>query len=293
MNQPAPGSTFDAHWLRLREAADLAARDPELTRDAAQWLALRKSGTRVFSLVDLASGGGSNLHFLAANLPGPQRWRLIDHDVGLLAQASARFHEMRDGDGHPIELISDRRDLNALDTRLLDGSDLICASAFFDLVSRDWVERLADGCAERRVAALFTLTVDGDWHFTDRAGQPQDDAEDRWVRAQVTAHQRRDKGFGPALGGDAPRALADAFARHAYRVSSAPSPWRLPAGQAETLALGQALLDGWAQAVREQVPHEETRLLAWHYARRRALAAGTLGLWVGHVDVFARPDEVI
>lgn len=289
MNQPAPGSTFDSRWLRLREAADFAARDSVLTRSASEWLATRRNPERAFSLADLGSGSGSNLHFLAPRLPGYQRWRLIDHDANLLAQATARFHSLHDGDGNPIELVSNCCDLATLDDVLFKGSDLICASALFDLVSRNWLERLADACVTCNAAVLFTLSVNGEWAFIDSHDRLCDDPEDRWIRQLVNTHQQRDKGFGAALGGSAPAALNDAFAQRGYRIASAPSPWRLLPGHTESVTLGHALLDGWVQAAREQAPQAEARLAAWLASRRAALETGTLGLWVGHDDVFAYP----
>ncbi|HET8789980.1 MAG TPA: class I SAM-dependent methyltransferase, partial [Modicisalibacter sp.] len=238
----------------------------------------------------LGSGSGSNLHFLAPRLPGHQRWRLIDHDAHLLTQATDRFHSLRDGDGNPIELVSDCRDLADLNAAPLEGSDLICASALFDLVSHDWLERLADACVACDAGVLFTLSVNGQWSFIDRHGQACNDAEDRWVHQLIIAHQQRDKGFGAALGGGAPAALSEAFAQRGYTVVSAPSPWCLPPGHTESITLGHALLDGWLQAAREQAPCSGQRLAAWLDNRRMALANATLGLKIGHDDVFAYPS---
>ncbi|SHE99003.1 hypothetical protein SAMN02745148_01531 [Modicisalibacter ilicicola DSM 19980] len=293
MNQPAPGSTFDTQWLRLRQATDAKARDATLTRGAGRWLLRRQGGEsgRVLSLVDLASGAGSNLEFLAARLPGPQRWHLIDHDAGLLDEATSRLRRLRDSDGTSIELTAHCRDLVTFDPDMLGGSDLVCASALFDLVSASWVERLAGACVARKSAVLFTLSVDGDWAFYDRDTRALNDAEDRWVRDQVNAHQRREKGFGEALGKTAPQVLHDAFSRRGYHVMSAPSPWRLPPGRPETLALGSQLLEGWATAVHEQAPGQRSRADAWLANRLTSLNDGSLGLSVGHVDLFARPRE--
>nr|WP_297460129.1 class I SAM-dependent methyltransferase [uncultured Halomonas sp.] len=291
MNQPAPGSTFDGHWLRLRESADHAARDSALTRRASEWLKHRRHPQRALSLVDLGSGSGSNLQFLAPRLPANQRWRLVDHDPRLLDQAIARCSSLRDAGGNPIEAIGDCRNLTELNAASIEGSDLICASALFDLVSRDWLERLADACEASAAAVLFTLSVNGEWRFIDRHGQAQDNAEDRWVRRWVNIHQQRDKGFGKALGGGGGAALIAAFSRRGYRIASAPSPWLLLPGHAEDIALARALLDGWVQAAAEQAPQSDELLTTWLADRCRALDDGMLGLWVGHDDVFACPPN--
>ncbi|MBZ9560272.1 MULTISPECIES: hypothetical protein [unclassified Modicisalibacter] len=282
---------FDAHWLRLRESIDHRARDPGLTEQARDWLLARQTPAHALSLVDLGSGGASNVAYLAPRLPGPQRWRLVDHDATLLGQAATRLHRLADGADRPLEWISDHRGLQPLDAALLDGCDLVVASALFDLVSRDWLDALVEACAQRRVAGLFTLSVTGDWAFVDARGHHHEDDDDRWLRGVLAAHQRRDKGFGPALGGDAPTWLADRFAARGYQIARAPSPWQLPAGAADATPLATTLIDGWAQAAGEQAPDDTRRIATWLERRRQALASGRLGLCVEHDDLFVVPGD--
>ncbi|WP_048307190.1 class I SAM-dependent methyltransferase [Halomonas sp. PR-M31] len=289
MTQPAPGSIFDTGWLSLRESADAAARDETLTHQAIEYLQQRKQPGRALSLIDLGSGGGSNLRFLAPRLPGPQSWRLIDHDADLLKEAIASATPLCDGSGESIDVQADCRSLADIEADWFSGCDLISASALFDLVSLDWLERLAAACAAQQTAVLFTMSVTGDWRFLDADGQIQEIPEDRWVRDQLIAHQQRDKGLGIALGSRAPQALVQAFARQGYQVKSAPSPWRLFPGQPDTQALGHSLIEGWAGAVHEQTPNKRQRLERWLVHRLSQLNAGALGLEVGHKDFFACP----
>ena len=67
-------------WLRLREPADTAARSDRLTRRIAETL---ETG-EVVQVLDLATGTGSNLRYLAPRLPGRQRWLMVDRDATLL-----------------------------------------------------------------------------------------------------------------------------------------------------------------------------------------------------------------
>ncbi|MGC3875240.1 class I SAM-dependent methyltransferase [Halomonas sp. GXIMD04776] len=291
MNQPAPGSTFDTDWLSLRESADAAARDATLTEHARRYLIQRQQPQRSLSLIDLGSGGGSNLRFLVSRLPGPQHWRLIDHDAALLDNATFTERPLRDSNGDPVVIQADCRDLAGLEADWLSGCDLVCASALFDLVSLEWLERLVAACTTQQTAALFTLSVDGEWAFVDRDGQFQNHPEDRWIRHQLITHQRRDKGFGTALGSQAPPALEQAFSRRGYHVENAPSPWRLAPGLPDTQALGRALIKGWATAVHEQSPGEKQRMERWLSRRLAQLDEGVLGLEVGHVDLLAYPAE--
>jgi hypothetical protein len=156
-----------------------------------------------------------------------------------------------------------------------DPARLVTASAFFDLVSEAWVEALVARLAGRGIGLYAALSYDGglDWAPAFAA-----DAE---VRAAFNAHQRRDKGFGPALGPGATEALAAALARHGYAVRRRPSPWRLGPGER---ALQDALVEGIAAAA------GETGLAvaeSWGQARRAA--SGVSSCTVGHADLLALP----
>ena len=282
---------FDSDWLALREAADHAARCARLTAEVGAWLSRsRVSDSTPLTVVDLGCGRASNPAYLASRLPGPQRWRLVDHDAALLEGARQRLASHGDAMGSPLDVENRQADLADVEALpgLLDGAELVCASALFDLCSTAWVEVLAEACAVRQLAALFTLSVDGHWQFIDADGARQD-AEDEWVRMQFIDHQRRDKGLGAALGGAAPAALASAFEVHGYRVERAASPWQLAPGSEAALTLGHALVAGWAGAAAEQCSAQAARIEAWQLARQRDLANGRCGIWVGHVDLLLLP----
>ncbi|MFC3282271.1 hypothetical protein [Litchfieldella rifensis] len=290
MKAGAVGSVFSFDWLALRERADAQARDPRLTQLAGDWL-LQDSPGHPLTLIDLGCGSGSNSRYLAPRLPGPQRWRLVDQDRGLLDQAARRCRGVSDRRGFAIGVETWTHDLASLDATWWEGAHLICASALLDLTSRGWMEAFVAACARQRAAALLTLTVDGHWAFIDARGRVLDDPEDRWVQRLFRAHQQRDKGLGVALGGEAPQALHEAFLRRGYVVELASSPWVLPPGALVTQELAGAVLDGWRDAATEQASMSPARLAAWHGRRHTALAAGRLGVRVGHVDIFARPPH--
>ncbi|MEE4331720.1 MAG: class I SAM-dependent methyltransferase [Wenzhouxiangella sp.] len=285
MNDPA---RFEADWLSLREPADRAARSSELVERLRRWLATWPAGR----CVDLGSGHGSNLRYLADHLPGALDWLLIDRDEDLLSRASQQTIRT-----HPRLTVA-TRSLDLADLRSTDIADarLVTASALFDLASRDWIHRLAASCRQVGAAVLFTLTVDGRRHFEDAAGERlngSDDAcgDDAWMTGQFNAHQRRAKGLGDALGPDAARELPIALNTAGFDVMGRASDWRLRAGEPQTLTLGKALLDGWRDAVLESAPEASTRVGRWHERRTRALAAGRIGLRVGHVDVLGLPPQ--
>src|SRR3546814_3848965 len=77
---------------------------------------------------------------------------------------------------------------------LLEGVDLVTASALFDLVSAAFIERFADAVVRAGAAVYVALDVDG----TAEWSPPHPD--DTAVAAAFRRDQVIDKGFGPALG---------------------------------------------------------------------------------------------
>ena len=105
---------------------------------------------------------------------------------------------------------------------------------------------------------------------------------DELVRALVNRHQQRDKGFGPAAGPDATDAAVQAFERYGFTAHRAPSDWELGA---ESRALQQQLVDGWAAAAtrcRGAMPMRSRRGGA---RRTEAIEHGTSRIDVGHEDL--------
>ncbi len=252
-------SRFEAGWLRLREPFDHAARSAPLAARFARVLGPRPR------LVDLGCGTGSNFRYLAPRLPAGQSWLLVDHDPVLLEQArlAASGPEIR---VQALDLAAELPDL--------PPTAGITAAAILDLASAAWLDRLARWCRGRPV--LIALTFDG-----RLAWQPAADA-DQAIRARFVAHQRTNKGFGPALGADAVRHLAGRLEAEGQRVAIAASDWWLGPADAPLLA---ATLEGIIAAIAETGHSREP----WAALRRRQLAAGELQLTVGHVDLLALP----
>lgn len=262
--------TFDAGWLALREPVDHRSRSVDLvTRLVASWG--QGAGSRV---VDLGSGTGSNLRYLAPRLSGPQVWTLVDHDAALLALVEAPNGDIA------VETI--RGDLGREGLAAVSRADVVTASALLDLVSETWMEELAGACAATGSGALFVLTYDGSIEWVGEGGDP----DDQLVREAVNAHQRRDKGLGSALGPIAGRVAEEAFRRRGYRTWTAPSPWRIGPDDTE---LARVLVAGWTEAALQECPGEANGIRAWAERRLAVVDRGDFELIVGHVDLLALP----
>jgi SAM-dependent methyltransferase len=266
-------SGFSAEWLALREPLDMRARN----RDVLDAVAGAFRNRAALSIVDLGSGTGSTVRALRAHLPKSQSWKLVDNDPVLLAEA---FAEAR-AEGTTIE--TQQFDLNDDVGPLLDaGADLVTASALIDLVSEPWLANLAAAAAARSLPVYIALSYDGRVTFN------VSDPVDAQVVAAVNAHQRRNKGFGPALG---PRAAASAeriFRALGYAIVRGVSDW---AADAADRKFQLELLEGWRQAAEEVGEPPRDALDGWLKRRRVAAEAGELGLNVGHVDFFAQPAK--
>lgn len=302
MTTPADPAGFSADWLRLREPFDRAARAAAAPRLglARHWAALpAATASAPRRVLDLACGSGATLRALAPRLGPHQHWLLVDHDPALLAHlpqalaawAGAAGHRLdTDGErwwlrgrGFDARIESRRLDLaRELDALPFEGLSLLTASALLDLVSAAWLARLVAACSRARVAACLALSVDGRTEWTPA------DPDDGRVDAHFQAHQRRDKGFGPALGPQAPTAAARAFRAAGCQVRRARSDWLLDAcREPASLALQQALIEGIAAAALEQAPDDAARVRAWQ-ARRRQLAPRSC-LRIGHADLLVLP----
>ena len=286
---------FTVDWLALREPVDHRSRAAAFLGPLAEWWHARGASW----VVDLGSGTGSNLRYLAPHLGSRQYWRLIDRDERLLERA---VHLGTGGlaDGVHIEAV--RGELAREGLEEASRADLVTASALLDLVSPVWLERLVETCVAARAAVLFALTWDGviEWQGVGGGTRdpeiarppPVDDArEDAFIRDAVREHQRRDKGLGPALGPAAGRAAEQAFAAAGYRTELAGSPWVLgPSPTFGERSLALALIEGWERAAVEQHPAEARRARAWGKQRSRTVRTELFRLVVGHVDLLALPS---
>ncbi len=256
---------FSARWLALREPFDAAARVAGLVPRFQAALPLASL------VVDLAAGTGANVRYLAPRLGPLVRFRLVDNDDGLLATARRRAPP-------GVEVATMTADLARDLPATLIGANGVAGSALLDLVSHEWLSKLAELAAARHLPLLFALTVDGRHDLTPP------DADDACVLAAFARDQQRDKGFGPALGGGATAVLADELTRRGARVATAPSDWRLAS---TAIAMLESVIDDIAEAAGRAEPARAPLVSGWHARRRSQIAAGALSLVVGHQDLLA------
>jgi hypothetical protein len=264
-------SGFSAEWLSLRERYDVAARNAAVLDAVAAAFGARDT----VAVVDLACGTGSTLRAIGARLPQRQSWRLVDNDLGLLAQAATLGAPPRvTVAAKAIDLVRD------LEVALEGPLDLVTTSALLDLVSPEWLDRLIVETAARRLPVYAALTCDG------RCVLEPKDVHDVSVLAGFNLHQRTDKGFGPALGPMAAAHALERFAQLGCAVVQGRSDWVF---EPHDRAIQEMLLASFADVARLTADLSASEIDGWLARRRDHLAAGRSRLRIGHVDIFARP----
>jgi SAM-dependent methyltransferase len=264
-------SGFSAEWLALREPYDVRARNPAVL-DA---LAAAFRGLTAVGIVDLACGTGATLRAIAPRLPQRQNWRLADNDLGLLARAGALTEPPhRSVAARAVDLARD------LELALEEPLDLVTCSALLDLVSGEWLERLVVEAAARRLPVYAALSYDGE------AALDPADPFDADMIAAVNMHQRRNKGFGPALGPAAADEAIKRFERLGYSVVQGRSDWVF---EPDDAPIQSEVLYGWAAAARQLGELPAEGIAAWLSGRSALVVAHRSRMRIGHVDFFARP----
>src|SRR4029077_4295551 len=102
-------------------------------------------------------------------------------------------------------------------------------------------------------------------------------------------HQRRDKGFGPALGPEAAVRAVRAFERVGYKVLPGSSDWEFAP---EDRDIQLQVLAGWAQAAIELAELPPAAIASWLTRRRDLVMGGRARMRVGHVDFLATPTPM-
>lgn len=263
-------SGFSADWLSLREPVDQRSRNGAILAAIEGYFRGRDSVTAI----DLASGRGSLIRALMKRLPSRQLWYAVDHEAVLLQATTLATGETIRIEPRLIDLADSLEKVIALE------ADLVATSAFIDLVSDRWLDRLIGGLVAKSVPAYFAMSYDG--RVVCQPHHPLDET----VIAAFGRHQLRDKGFGPALGPRAGVAAADKFAAAGYAVIREQADWHVTPDEA---ALQTMMVDGWFAAVQEMMEIEPHRLQEWHKRRLGWIAGGVARMVVGHLDIWATP----
>ncbi|MEP3231511.1 MAG: methyltransferase type 11 [Hyphomicrobiales bacterium] len=266
--------SFSAEWLALREPIDHAARDAGIL---AAVISLIKGETPA-RITDIGSGTGSTIRAIEKETKHPIAWHLVDNDAALLKVATAESQN--------ADVKTSLADLStSLDAVFAHDCDLVTTSAFLDLVSTEWLSGFVDALKKHKKPFYAALTYDG------RAGAMPPIGHDDIILNAFNAHQRTDKGFGPALGPDAADTAIEMFSEAGYEVFHSLSDWQ--AGPAD-IPFQRMLLEGWQQAANEIRPDLAGDFADWYDMRQKLLIDAENyhpSVFVGHIDFLALPTQ--
>jgi SAM-dependent methyltransferase len=277
--------TFDPDWLALREPHDAAARSRDLALLLSDRLPARPR------LLDLGAGTGSLFRWLAPIIGRSQAWVFADADTNLLARALDDTADWAEDMGWTVSspgralLIHTEIGTWRIETRRVDLAgaldlslvDAVTCSALLDLVSQDWIDRLV---ARLRTPLLACLSVDGRDRFMPR--HPLDGI----IAGAFRRDQARDKGFGRALGPQAPAVLAAELVARGFDVHGVVSDWRIPQDAVE---MQLELISSFAQVAHHWLKPRAEAIADWQDLRMEQADRGRLRIHIGHRDVLAFP----
>ena len=286
---------FKVSWLDLRENADVRARSIGVVGSIRAQL---KQFEKI-NVLDLGSGTAAMFRYLAPKLNSRQTWKLIDMSQDLLQQCAPRFVAWADSQNLTLRedenyweflgkeehyvVSGERKNLAAGfdDFASWNEVHLVTASALLDLVSFRWIEELAQFCGQTHAIFYANLTYDGKvlWLPTHPT-----DAE---CLRLFNEDQRRDKGFGLALGPYSSSVIVRALTSLGFSVNTSPSPWVL--GPNDHILQGEMLAQ-WIKVLEQTDQRLPATFQDWMSFRSRAIREGRSHLMVGHQDICAVPS---
>ena len=271
-------SGFSVEWLNQREGADHRARDSILLANSISWLKDLQVDEPI--IIDLGSGTGSTIRAMLPIIQQmflPVKWRLVDDDPLVLSEAMRRHA----GELTIEDCIADFSNIHKLP---LEEVNLITTSALLDLVSADFITELTKQIKtmnkHRPVGLYSALNYDGSIKWLP------DHPLDRAILDCFNQDQRRDKGFGPALGPAAGKFLQDQFTARDFQIFSAKSTWALGSPDTELI---NSLIRGITDVALQSDNLANSEVKDWGEFRIKNVASGTCH--VSHVDLLATPQR--
>lgn len=250
-------------WLEEREIADVRSRNLELAKAFAMVV---KSTDQVF---DLGCGTMSNFRYLDPLLSMNQNWIGVDHDPGMLRRSEPLVPRTR------VQL----REMNlATGVRTLPQGPgfAFTASAFLDLVSKEWIDQFAAHCKDSPILIAMSTAGQPEWSPIHELDEP--------IRLRIKSHQNSDHGFGPSLGADAACYLVDQLRHYGCRVVVRETNWILDSRDGTLLSM---MIDGIERRV--QSVQDPVDAQVWADRRRLELLKAELRLTVRHLDLLSIP----
>ena len=295
---PMPENAFDTTWLNTRFPFDEAARNQKVDQAATAFLKTLPVATKKeLRFLDIGSGTGANFLHFYESLPFAQNWILMDHDPRLLQASLQRIEEEAKAKAYPVFVEDQRLRLvrpdGDISIEVLSGAfeeveklvdltslDLVMASAFFDLFTREKLDHFFQKIKKANCGLLLTLNYS---EMTFSPELPFDKKVVQWYEA----HMQRPQDSGAAMGPDCSRQIQASLENGAIDFVAGKSIWKI--GEKDQV-MSRFLLGFMEEAIGElALAEKEQEVFAdWLRVRKKELEEERLALEVVHFDFFAR-----
>ncbi len=292
-----PENAFDTTWLNTRYPFDEAARNQSVDQAAMAFLkTLPATGKKELRFLDIGSGTGANFLHFYESLPFAQNWILMDHDPRLLQASLQRIEAEAKAKAYPVFVEDHRLRLVCPDgdvcIEVLSGAfeeveklvalaslDLVMASAFFDLFTREKLDHFLQKIKKASCGLLLTL------NYSEMTFSPELSLDKKVVQ-WYEAHMQRPQNSGAAMGPDCSRQIQASLENGAIDFVAGKSIWKI--GEKDQ-AMSRFLLGFMEEAIGElALPEKEQEAFEdWLRIRKKELEEEGLALEVAHFDFFA------
>lgn len=275
-------------WLDERYQYDIDARNNKVE----QFCLNHFNNLLEINIVDVGSGTGSNFINLSEKFIQNQHWTFLEQDESLISHSLKRIKQKLASRGYIItqqnnKLIfqksSRRITIQTVNGSLLDidklinltNTNLITASAIFDLFSIEQFKVFSEQVHQEKVSVLSTL------NYTSMHFEPSTASDDQFIKL-YNAHMKREQSFGTGMGSDCYANMESYYAINNIATITGDSDWNLD-NSAKTMHT--FLLTFMADSIAE-LDNVPKNLQQWVKEKRELSAQARLKIIVSHGDTF-------
>ncbi len=275
-------------WLDERYQYDVDARNKKVE----QFCLHHFDNLQQINIVDVGSGTGSNFINLSAKFIQNQQWIFLEQDESLISHSLERAKKVLTRSGYIIAQQNDQLifkngaqeiTIQTINGSLLDidklinlrNTNLITASAIFDLFSTEQFALFSEQVHQEKVSVLSTLNYTG-MHF-----EPTIDADQQFIDL-YNAHMKRKQSFGIGMGSDCYDVMNSYYEANKIATIHGDSTWDLDKNAQSMHAFLLAFMEESIAAL-SNCP---TSLKEWIQKKQEDSMHGDLKIIVDHGDTF-------
>ncbi len=275
-------------WLDERYQCDVNARNKKVEQFCLEHF----SSLTKIQIVDVGSGTGSNFINLSEKFNQNQHWTFLEQDKNLILHSLKRIKKEFNQKGFTITQKNDALHLQNLSQEIiirtvngslldidklidLNNTNLITASAIFDLFSIEQFKVFSNQAHQKKVSVLSTL------NYTAMHFEPPTASDNKFI-GLYNAHMKREQSFGTGMGSDCYANMESYYATNNIATITGDSDWDLGISSKKMHAFLLTFMED-SIAELDNVPR---KLQQWIKEKRELSAQAGLKIIVNHGDTF-------